>query len=200
MNDEVKDMEKFVLKYNEFKNEIGKVVIGQDAVIKQVLISIFCNGHCLLVGVPGLAKTLLVQTIADALGLNFNRIQFTPDLMPSDIVGAEILDENREFKFIKGPLFSNIILADDINDCKADTSIIGNPEVIINPLPIAVISPPVVIIYDGEQVELSVGDYQSYQWFDSDDLLMENVTSWVTSGFTIRDSFGNHLQTVNGVS
>ena len=115
MNDEVKDMKEFVLKYNEFKNEIGKVIIGQDDVIKQVLISIFCNGHCLLVGVPGLAKTLLVQTIADALGLNFNRIQFTPDLMPSDIVGAEILDENREFKFIKGPLFSNIILADEIN-------------------------------------------------------------------------------------
>jgi len=115
MNDEVKGMKEFVLKYNEFKNEIGKVVIGQDNVIKQVLISIFCNGHCLLVGVPGLAKTLLVQTIADALGLNFNRIQFTPDLMPSDIVGAEILDENREFKFIKGPLFSNIILADEIN-------------------------------------------------------------------------------------
>ena len=115
MNDEVKGIEEFVVKYNEFKNEIGKVVIGQDAVIKQVLISIFCNGHCLLVGVPGLAKTLLVQTISETLGLNFNRIQFTPDLMPSDIVGAEILDENREFKFIKGPLFSNIILADEIN-------------------------------------------------------------------------------------
>ena len=115
MSDEVKAIDEFVVKYNEFKNEIGKVIVGQDAVVQQVLISIFCNGHCLLVGVPGLAKTLLVQTIADSLGLNFNRIQFTPDLMPSDIVGAEILDEKREFKFIKGPLFSNIILADEIN-------------------------------------------------------------------------------------
>jgi MoxR-like ATPase len=115
MDNEVNAIDEFVVKYNEFKNEIGKVIIGQDAVVKQVLISIFCNGHCLLVGVPGLAKTLLVQTIADTLGLNFNRIQFTPDLMPSDIVGAEILDEKREFKFIKGPLFSNIILADEIN-------------------------------------------------------------------------------------
>ena len=115
MDNEVNAIDEFVVKYNEFKKEIGKVIIGQDAVVKQVLISIFCNGHCLLVGVPGLAKTLLVQTIADTLGLNFNRIQFTPDLMPSDIVGAEILDEKREFKFIKGPLFSNIILADEIN-------------------------------------------------------------------------------------
>ena len=115
MSDEVRAIDEFVVKYNEFKNEIGKVIVGQDAVVQQVLISIFCNGHCLLVGVPGLAKTLLVQTIADSLGLNFNRIQFTPDLMPSDIVGAEILDEKREFKFIKGPLFSNIILADEIN-------------------------------------------------------------------------------------
>lgn len=115
MSDEVRAIDEFVVKYNEFKNEIGKVIVGQDAVVQQVIISIFCNGHCLLVGVPGLAKTLLVQTIADSLGLNFNRIQFTPDLMPSDIVGAEILDEKREFKFIKGPLFSNIILADEIN-------------------------------------------------------------------------------------
>ena len=115
MTDEVKAIDNFVVKYNEFKNEIGKVIVGQDNVVNQVLISIFCNGHCLLVGVPGLAKTLLVQTIAQSLGLNFNRIQFTPDLMPSDIVGAEILDEKREFKFIKGPLFSNIILADEIN-------------------------------------------------------------------------------------
>ena len=115
MSDEVKAIDEFVVKYNEFKHEIGKVIVGQDDVVQKVLISIFCNGHCLLVGVPGLAKTLLVQTIADSLGLNFNRIQFTPDLMPSDIVGAEILDEKREFKFIKGPLFSNIILADEIN-------------------------------------------------------------------------------------
>jgi len=115
MSNEVKAVDDFVVKYNEFKNEIAKVIVGQEDVVQQVLISIFCNGHCLLVGVPGLAKTLLVQTISDSLGLNFNRIQFTPDLMPSDIVGAEILDENRNFKFVKGPLFSNIILADEIN-------------------------------------------------------------------------------------
>ena len=115
MSNEVKAIDDFVVKYNEFKNEIAKVIVGQDAVVQQVLISIFCNGHCLLVGVPGLAKTLLVQTISDSLGLNFNRIQFTPDLMPSDIIGAEILDENRNFKFVKGPLFANIILADEIN-------------------------------------------------------------------------------------
>ena len=115
MDNEVKAIDEFVVKYNEFKKEINKVIVGQEEVVHQVLISIFCNGHCLLVGVPGLAKTLLVQTIADTLGLNFNRIQFTPDLMPSDIVGAEILDQKREFKFIRGPLFSNIILADEIN-------------------------------------------------------------------------------------
>ncbi|MBE9599117.1 MoxR family ATPase [Pedobacter sp. MC2016-24] len=101
--------------YKSIKAEIGKVVIGQDEVIKSVLISIFSNGHCLLVGVPGLAKTLLVQTVANVLDLNFNRIQFTPDLMPSDIIGAEILGEDRSFKFINGPIFSNIILADEIN-------------------------------------------------------------------------------------
>ena len=115
MINEVKELNDFVVKYNEFKNEIAKIIVGQDAVIQQVLISIFCNGHCLLVGVPGLAKTLLVQTISDSLGLNYNRIQFTPDLMPSDIVGTEILDESRNFKFVKGPLFANIILADEIN-------------------------------------------------------------------------------------
>ncbi|SMC61923.1 AAA family ATPase [Pedobacter africanus] len=101
--------------YNNIKAEIGKVVIGQDEIVKSVLISIFSNGHCLLVGVPGLAKTLLVQTVANVLDLNFNRIQFTPDLMPSDIIGAEILGEDRNFKFINGPIFSNIILADEIN-------------------------------------------------------------------------------------
>lgn len=101
--------------YQDIKSEIGKVVIGQDEVIKSVLISIFSNGHCLLVGVPGLAKTLLVQTVANVLDLNFNRIQFTPDLMPGDIIGAEILGEDRNFKFIKGPVFSNIVLADEIN-------------------------------------------------------------------------------------
>jgi MoxR-like ATPase len=101
--------------FKNIKAEIGKVVIGQDEIIKSVLIAIFSNGHCLLVGVPGLAKTLLVQTVANVLDLNFNRIQFTPDLMPSDIIGAEILGEDRHFKFIKGPIFSNIILADEIN-------------------------------------------------------------------------------------
>lgn len=101
--------------FKDIKNEIGKVVIGQDDVVKSVLISIFSNGHCLLVGVPGLAKTLLVQTVANVLDLDFNRIQFTPDLMPGDIIGSEILGEDRNFKFIKGPVFSNIILADEIN-------------------------------------------------------------------------------------
>jgi len=112
---DVEAIDAFVEKYKELNKEIGKVIVGQDEVIKQVLISIFSKGHCLLVGVPGLAKTLLVNTIADVLGLSFNRIQFTPDLMPSDIVGSEILDENRNFKFIKGPLFANILLADEIN-------------------------------------------------------------------------------------
>ncbi|WP_316797450.1 MoxR family ATPase [Pedobacter agri] len=101
--------------FNKIKTEISKVVVGQDDIIKSVLIAIFSNGHCLLVGVPGLAKTLLVQTVASVLDLDFNRIQFTPDLMPSDIIGAEILGEDRNFKFIKGPVFSNIILADEIN-------------------------------------------------------------------------------------
>jgi len=101
--------------YEDIRAEIGKVIIGQDDVIKSVLISIFSNGHCLLVGVPGLAKTLLVQTVSRVLDLNFNRIQFTPDLMPSDIIGSEILGEDRNFKFIRGPVFANIILADEIN-------------------------------------------------------------------------------------
>jgi MoxR-like ATPase len=101
--------------YKALKAEIHRVIVGQDEVVDQVLISIFSRGHVLLVGVPGLAKTLLVNTIAQTLGLSFNRIQFTPDLMPSDIVGSEILDENRNFKFIKGPLFHNIVLADEIN-------------------------------------------------------------------------------------
>ena len=108
-------IEAFISKYKQLNFEIAKVIVGQDETIKNVLISVFSKGHCLLVGVPGLAKTLLVNTIADALGLSFNRIQFTPDLMPSDIIGSEILDEQRNFKFIKGPLFSNIILADEIN-------------------------------------------------------------------------------------
>lgn len=96
-------------------NEVNKVIIGQHQVLREIIISIFSNGHCLLIGVPGLAKTLMITTIADALGLNFNRIQFTPDLMPSDIIGTEILDESRQFKFIKGPIFANFILADEIN-------------------------------------------------------------------------------------
>ncbi len=102
-------------KYNALKQEIGKKIIGQEEVIDTVLLSIFSRGHCLLVGVPGLAKTLLVTTIAEALGLKNNRIQFTPDLMPSDIVGTEILDKNREFNFIKGPVFTNFLLADEVN-------------------------------------------------------------------------------------
>lgn len=101
--------------YENLNNEIQKVIIGQDKIVKDVIISLFSNGHCLLVGVPGLAKTLLVNTISQVLGLQYKRIQFTPDLMPSDIIGTEILDENRQFKFIKGPLFANFILADEIN-------------------------------------------------------------------------------------
>jgi len=101
--------------YQQISAEIGNVIIGQEEVLKFVLISIFSNGHCLLVGVPGLAKTLLVQTVAQVLDLDFKRIQFTPDLMPSDIIGSEILGEDRNFKFIPGPVFSNIILADEIN-------------------------------------------------------------------------------------
>jgi MoxR-like ATPase len=112
---DVEAVNAFVVKYKELNAEISKVIIGQDEVVKDVLISIFSKGHCLLIGVPGLAKTLLVNTIADVLGLSYNRIQFTPDLMPSDIIGSEILGEDRNFKFIKGPLFANIILADEIN-------------------------------------------------------------------------------------
>ena len=106
---------KLVSKYDALRQEIKKVIVGQDQVIEQVLLAVFSGGHALLIGVPGLAKTLLVNTVAEALGLKFKRIQFTPDLMPSDILGSEILDENRTFKFIKGPIFSNIILADEIN-------------------------------------------------------------------------------------
>ncbi len=102
-------------KFDELKKEITRVIYGQDEVVTQVLISLFSQGHVLLIGVPGLAKTLLVTTIAKILGLKYNRIQFTPDLMPSDIIGTEILDNERHFKFIEGPLFANIILADEIN-------------------------------------------------------------------------------------
>ena len=111
----VEEVDQLVKKYNTLKAEIHKIIVGQDDVVDQVLISIFSRGHCLLVGVPGLAKTLLVNTISRTLGLSFNRIQFTPDLMPSDIVGSEILGEDRAFKFVKGPLFNNIVLADEIN-------------------------------------------------------------------------------------
>ncbi|SNR52271.1 MoxR family ATPase [Flavobacterium sp. ov086] len=104
-----------VQKRNELKTEIAKIIVGQDDVVDQILLCIFSGGHALLIGVPGLAKTLMINTLALALGLDFKRIQFTPDLMPSDILGSEILDENRHFKFIKGPIFSNIILADEIN-------------------------------------------------------------------------------------
>ncbi|TYB80098.1 MoxR family ATPase [Bizionia saleffrena] len=112
---DVAAINQLVKKYTDLKQEIAKVIVGQDAVVDQILISIFSGGHALLIGVPGLAKTLMVNTIAKALGLDFKRIQFTPDLMPSDILGSEILDENRTFKFLKGPIFSNIILADEIN-------------------------------------------------------------------------------------
>lgn len=112
---DVEAVDALSIAYEEIRKEIAKVIVGQDEVVKSVLISIFSNGHCLLVGVPGLAKTLLVQTVANVLDLSFNRIQFTPDLMPSDIIGSEILGEDRNFKFIKGPVFSNIILADEIN-------------------------------------------------------------------------------------
>jgi MoxR-like ATPase len=112
---DIKAVEALQHKYSELKAAIGQVIVGQHEVVEGAIISILCNGHSLLVGVPGLAKTLLVNTIAQVLDLGFKRIQFTPDLMPSDITGAEILDENRNFKFIQGPLFSNIILADEIN-------------------------------------------------------------------------------------
>ncbi len=112
---EVEAADALKLAYQQIRSEISNVIVGQDEVVKFVLISIFSNGHCLLVGVPGLAKTLLVQTVSQVLDLDFNRIQFTPDLMPSDIIGSEILGEDRNFKFIPGPVFSNIILADEIN-------------------------------------------------------------------------------------
>jgi MoxR-like ATPase len=108
-------VDSLVKKYQELKAEIGKIIIGQDKVVDSLLVSIFTGGHCLLVGVPGLAKTLMINTLSKALGLEYSRIQFTPDLMPSDIIGAEILDENRKFKFVKGSVFANIVLADEIN-------------------------------------------------------------------------------------
>ena len=112
---DVEAVDAFVDKYQKLKTEIAKVIIGQDEIVKSLIISVFSKGHCLLVGVPGLAKTLMVNSLAKALGLKYNRIQFTPDLMPSDIIGTEILDDTRKFKFIQGPLFTNILLADEIN-------------------------------------------------------------------------------------
>ena len=114
-NSDIDGAKALVEKYEALRKEIGKVIVGQQDIIHDTILSIFCQGHVLLVGVPGLAKTLLVNTIGKALGLSFSRIQFTPDLMPSDIVGTEILDESRQFRFIKGPVFANIILADEIN-------------------------------------------------------------------------------------
>jgi MoxR-like ATPase len=112
---DVAAIENLVQKRTLLKKEISKVIVGQETVIDQILLAIFSGGHALLMGVPGLAKTLIVNTLSQALGLEFKRIQFTPDLMPSDILGSEILDENRQFKFVKGPIFSNIVLADEIN-------------------------------------------------------------------------------------
>ncbi|SDR07797.1 AAA family ATPase [Flagellimonas zhangzhouensis] len=112
---DVTAVENLVKKHQELKKEIAKVIVGQEQVIEQILLSIYTGGHSLLIGVPGLAKTLMVNTIAQTLGLDFKRIQFTPDLMPSDILGSEVLDKDRNFKFIMGPVFGNIILADEIN-------------------------------------------------------------------------------------
>ena len=112
---DIEALDGLVSKYQQLRNEIGKVIIGQDKAVESLLISIFTGGHCLLVGVPGLAKTLMINTLAKSLGLSFSRVQFTPDLMPSDITGTEILDESRNFRFIKGPVFANLLLADEIN-------------------------------------------------------------------------------------
>lgn len=112
---DVQAAKRLVEKYQELKKEIGKIIVGQNDAVDHVLLSLFVGSHSLLIGVPGLAKTLLVSTVAKTLGLDFKRIQFTPDLMPSDILGSEILDENRKFQFIKGPIFANVILADEIN-------------------------------------------------------------------------------------
>lgn len=114
-NNDVEALDAFAAKYKELKAEVARVIVGQDEVVRNILISVFCDGHSLLIGVPGLAKTLMVHTIAEVLDLSFNRIQFTPDLMPSDIIGSEILNENRTFQFNHGPIFANIILADEIN-------------------------------------------------------------------------------------
>lgn len=114
MNDK-EQLDILVNKYNTLRNEIGKVIVGQHEAVDSMLLSVFTGGHCLLLGVPGLAKTLMVNTLSRALGLTFSRIQFTPDLMPSDITGSEILDDSRQFRFVKGPVFAGIVLADEIN-------------------------------------------------------------------------------------
>ena len=113
-------MEKLQHAYAELRSELGKVIVGQEAVVEELLIALFCRGHALLVGVPGLAKTLLISTLAKTLGLSFNRIQFTPDLMPSDITGTEVIEEDkstggRSMRFVRGPVFANVLLADEIN-------------------------------------------------------------------------------------
>ncbi len=112
---DVEAIDAFVEKYAELRKEIAKVIVGQDDIVKNVLMAMFSRSHALLIGAPGLAKTLMITTIAKTINLSYNRIQFTPDLMPSDIMGTEILDENRKFKFVKGPIFANIVLADEIN-------------------------------------------------------------------------------------
>src|SRR5437764_1796748 len=118
--DEMASVEKLQKGYHNMKAELGKVIVGQDQVIEELLIALFCKGHALLVGVPGLAKTLMISTLAKTLGLSFNRIQFTPDLMPSDITGTEVIEEDkitggRGMRFVRGPIFANMILADEIN-------------------------------------------------------------------------------------
>ena len=118
--DEIAAIEKLQKAYHEMRSELGKVIVGQERVIEELLIAMFCRGHALLVGVPGLAKTLLISTLAKTLGLSFSRIQFTPDLMPSDITGTDVIDDDkasggRSFRFLKGPIFANVILADEIN-------------------------------------------------------------------------------------
>jgi MoxR-like ATPase len=117
---ELEAARELVQKYQQVKQEVAKVIVGQEAVIDQLMVALLARGHCLLVGVPGLAKTLLIRTVSDVLDLTFSRIQFTPDLMPTDITGTEILEQNvstggKEFRFIRGPVFANIILADEIN-------------------------------------------------------------------------------------
>src|ERR1044072_3697624 len=118
--DELAAVEKLQKGYHDLRAELGKVIVGQEAVVEELLIALFCRGHALLVGGPGLAKTLLISTLARTLGLSFSRIQFTPDLMPSDITGTEVFDEDkttggRSMRFVRGPVFANIILADEIN-------------------------------------------------------------------------------------